>query len=62
MDRKDTTKERKESTNKKILVGARFSAHFQTGPGALPASYTMRTGYLFRGLSRQGETLTTHPV
>ena len=24
--------------------GARFSAHFQTGPGAHPASYAMGTG------------------
>jgi len=24
----------------RILVGARFSAHVQTGPGAHPASYT----------------------
>ena len=28
----------------KILVGARFSAPDQTGPGAHPASYTMGTG------------------
>jgi len=27
-------------------VGARFSAHLQTGPGAHPASYTMGTGFL----------------
>jgi len=26
-------------------VGARFSAHVQTGPGAHPASYTVGTGF-----------------
>ena len=33
----------------RILVGARFSAPVQTGPGAHPASYTMVTGSNFRG-------------
>jgi hypothetical protein len=33
----------------RIPVGARFSAPVQTGPGAHPASYTMRTGYLSPG-------------
>jgi len=32
-------------------VGARFSAPFQTGPGAYPASCTMGTGY-FPGVRR----------
>jgi len=32
---------------------ARFSATFQTGPGAHPASYTMGTGS-FTGVKRQG--------
>jgi hypothetical protein len=31
------------------LVGVRYSAHVQTGPGAHPTSYTMGTGYLSRG-------------
>jgi len=30
----------------RILVGARFSALVQTGPGSYPASYTMGTEYL----------------
>jgi len=34
-------------------VGARFSALFQTGPGAHPASYTMGTGS-FLGVKRLG--------
>jgi hypothetical protein len=34
-------------------VGARFFAHFQTGPGAHPASSTMGTGS-FPGLKRPG--------
>jgi hypothetical protein len=32
----------------RILVGARFSAPVQTGPGAQPGSYTMGTGF-FQG-------------
>ena len=36
-----------------ILVGARFSAPVQTGPGAYPASCTMGTGS-FPGVKRQG--------
>jgi hypothetical protein len=31
-------------TKKKILVGAKFFAHVQTGPGGHPASCTMGTG------------------
>jgi hypothetical protein len=38
---------------KKIPVGARFSAHVQTGPRAHPASCTMGTGY-FPGVKRPG--------
>jgi hypothetical protein len=37
---------------KKILVGARFLAHVQTGPGAHPVSCTMDTGS-FLGVKRQ---------
>ena len=33
--------------------GARFSAPVQTGPGAHPASYTLRTGS-FSGVKRPG--------
>jgi hypothetical protein len=41
--------------------GAIFSAPFQTGPGAHPASCTMGTGS-FRGVeSGRGVTLTPHP-
>jgi hypothetical protein len=45
----------------RILVRARFFAHIQTGPGALPASCTMVTG-LSRGKSSWGVVLTTHPL
>ena len=37
----------------RILVGARFSAPIQTGPGAHPASYTVGTGS-FPGVKRPG--------
>ena len=37
----------------RILVGARFSAPVQTGPGAYPASCTMATGF-FPGVKRPG--------
>jgi hypothetical protein len=39
--------------------GARFSAPFQTGPGAHPASYTMGTKSL-PGVKRQGR-IVDHP-
>jgi hypothetical protein len=41
--------------------GTRFSAPFQTGPGAHPASYTMGTGSFPGVKSGQGVTLTSHP-
>jgi hypothetical protein len=42
-----------------ILVGARFSASVQTGPGAHPADYTIGT-VSFPGVeSGRGKTLTT---
>jgi hypothetical protein len=41
-------------------VEARFSAPVQTGPGAHPASYTMRTGSLPGVESGRGVTLTPH--
>ena len=43
----------------RILVGARFSAPLQTGPGAHPASYTMGTGS-FPGIKRPGRGVD-HP-
>ena len=44
----------------KSQCGARFSAAFQTGPGANPTSCTMGTGS-FPGQSSQGMSLNTHP-
>ena len=49
MDRKDRTKERKESMNIKILVGARLAASVQTHPGDHTASCTIGNGFLARG-------------
>ena len=43
----------------RILVGARFSAPFQTGPGAQPASYSIGTGS-FPGVKRPGRGVD-HP-
>jgi hypothetical protein len=43
-------------------VGARFSAHVHTGPGAHPASCTMGTGSFPRVKSGRGVLLTTHPL
>jgi hypothetical protein len=40
-------------------VGARFFAHVQAGPGAHPASCTMRTGS-FPGVTRPGHD-ADHP-
>ena len=45
----------------RITVGARSSTPVQTGPGALTASYTMRTGSLSRRYSGRIVELTTHP-
>jgi len=45
-----------------IPVGARFSAHVQTGPGAHPASCTMGTGSFPGVKSDRGMTLTLHPL
>jgi len=42
------------------VVGARFSAPDQTGPGAHPASYTMGTSS-FPGVKLLGRGLTTQP-
>jgi hypothetical protein len=42
--------------------GARFFAHFQTGPGAHPASCTMGTGSFPGVESGRGVTLTPHPL
>ena len=41
---------RAERSGDRISVGARFSASVQTDPGACPASYTMVTGSLSRGV------------
>jgi hypothetical protein len=46
----------------RIPVGARFSAPVQTGPGAHPASCTMRTGSFPGVESGQGVTLTPQPL
>jgi len=43
-------------------VRARFSAHFQTGPGAHPASCTMGTGSFSGVKSGRGVTLSPHPL
>jgi len=45
----------------RILVGARFSAPVQTGPGARPASCTMSTDSFLGPKSGRGVTLTPHP-
>ena len=42
--------------------GARFSAPVQTGPGAHPASCTMRTGSFSGVKSDRSVTLTPHPL
>ena len=42
-------------------VVARFSASFQTGPVAHPASYTMVTGY-FPGVRRPGRGVDNPPT
>ena len=44
----------------RIPLGARFSAHVQTGPEAQPTSYTMGTGSFSGVKSSRGVTLTTH--
>ena len=41
-------------------MGARFSAPIQTGPGALPASYTMGTGS-FPGVKWPGRGVDYRP-
>jgi len=46
----------------RILVGARFSAPVQTGPGAHPASCTMGTGSFPGVRSGWGVTLSPHPL
>ena len=43
-----------------IPVGARFSTHVQTGPGAHQASYTMGTGSL-PGVKRPGRSVNHSP-
>jgi len=42
------------------MVGARFSANVQTGPGAHPFSYTMGTGP-FQGVERLGRDVDHLP-
>ena len=60
MDKKDRTKGRKESMNKKIPVGAQFTAPLQTGLRDQPASHKMGTDSLSRGYNARGVALTTH--
>jgi len=43
-------------------VGARFSAHVQTGPESHTASCTMGTGSFPRVRCGRGVTLTPHPL
>jgi len=43
-------------------VGARFSAHVQTGPGDHPASYTMGAGFLYRWVKRPGRGVDHPPT
>ena len=43
-------------------LGARFSAPFQTGPGAHPASCIMGTGFFPGVKSDRGVTLTSHSL
>jgi hypothetical protein len=50
-----------DGSGDRIPVGARFSAHFQTGPGAHPASCTMGTGY-FTGVKRPGRGFDHPPL
>jgi len=45
----------------RIPVGARFSSHVQTGPGAQPASCTMGTKAFPEVKSGRGVSLTSHP-
>ena len=45
----------------RILVGARFSAPVQTGPGVHPASYTVGTGS-FPRVKRPGRGVAIHPI
>jgi hypothetical protein len=46
----------------RILVGARFSAPAQTGPGVHPSSCTMGNGSFPGVESGQGVTLTPYPL
>jgi len=45
----------------RIPVEAKFSAPVQTGRGVHPASYTMGTGSLSRGVKRQGSSVDHTP-
>jgi hypothetical protein len=56
MDQREIT-----GQEKKIPVGARFSAQVQTSPGAYPASCTMGTGSL-PGLKRPGRGVDQHTI
>ena len=53
---------RAERFRDRIPVGATFSAPFQTGPGAHPASCTMGTGFFPEVKSGRGVKLTPHPL
>ena len=50
-----------QSTKKKIPVRTRFSAPFQTGPGAHSASCAMATGVSFPGVKWPGRGVNNSP-
>ena len=55
------TADKVKRENKKIPVGAIFSAPVHTGPGAHPSSYKMGTGYLSSGVNRPGRGVNPRP-
>ena len=55
------TADKVKRENKKIPVGAIFSAPVHTGPGAHPSSYKMGTGYLSSGVNRPGRGVNHRP-
>jgi hypothetical protein len=53
---------RLDGSGDQLLVGARFSAPVQTGPGAHPASCTTGTRFFPGVESGRGVTMTPHPL
>ena len=51
-----------QSGNQDTIHGTLFSAPVQNGPGAHPASYTMGTGSLSRGVKRPGRGVNHPPA